>query len=171
MPMIKKIIFLSTIILLISLTKSIAQDLKKVGKFKDWEVMVMSEGSGKVCFAQSSPVLQSPKKNKRDARLFVTFRPGEKISNEISTTAGYEFNKNNSVMATSGNNKFKFDIKQQGFAWMTSNKKEKIMVKIMKRGSRIMVAGYNQKGSQTIDHYSLLGFTKAYNTAKKACSQ
>ena len=77
--MIKKIIFLSTIILLISLTKSIAQDLKKVGKFKDWEVMVMSEGSGKVCFAQSSPVLQSPKKNKRDARLFVTFRPGEKI--------------------------------------------------------------------------------------------
>ena len=59
------------------------QDLKKVGKFKDWEVMVMSEASGKVCFAQSIPVLQAPKKNKRDARLFVTFRPGEKISNEI----------------------------------------------------------------------------------------
>ena len=70
--MIKKIIFLSTIILLISLTKSIAQDLKKVGKFKDWEVMVMSEASGKVCFAQSTPVLQSPKKNKRDERLFIT---------------------------------------------------------------------------------------------------
>ena len=33
-----------------------------------------------------------------------------------------------------------------------------------------MVARYNEKGSQTIDHYSLLGFTKAYNTAKKACS-
>ena len=147
-----------------------AENLKKVGKYKDWEVMVMSEQSGKVCFAQSSPVLQAPKKNKRDARLFVTFRPSEKISNEISTTAGYEFNINNTVLATSGNNKFKFDIKQQGFAWMTSNKKEKIMVKIMKKGSRIMVAGYNQKGSQTIDHYSLLGFTKAYNTAKKACS-
>ena len=92
------------------------------------------------------------------------------ISNEISATAGYEFNKNNTVLATSGNNKFKFDIKQQGFAWMTSNKKEKIMVKVMKKGSRIMLTGYNEKGSQTIDHYSLLGFTKAYNTAKKACS-
>ena len=34
-----------------------------------------------------------------------------------------------------------------------------------------MITGYNQKGSQTIDHYSLmLGFTKAYNAAKKACS-
>ena len=28
--------------------------------------MVMSEPSGKVCFAQSSPVLQAPKKDKRE---------------------------------------------------------------------------------------------------------
>jgi len=170
MSIIKKIIFYSILISALSVTKTFAEDLKKIGKFKDWEVMVMSEASDKVCFAQSSPVLQAPKKNKRDARLFITFRPGEKIVNEISATAGYEFNKNNTVLATSGNNKFKFDIKQQGFAWMTSNKKEKIMVKVMKKGSRIMLSGYNDKGSQTIDHYSLLGFTKAYNAAKKACS-
>ena len=44
------------------------------------------------------------------------------------------------------------------------------MIKRMKKGSRIMITGYNQKGSQTIDHYSLLGFTKAYNSAKKNCS-
>jgi hypothetical protein len=170
MSIIKKVFFLSIIISILSVSKTVAEDLKKVGKFKDWEVMVMSEVSGKVCFAQSAPVLQAPKKNKRDARLFIAFRPGEKISNEISATAGYEFNKKNTVLATSGNNKFKFDIKQQGFAWMTSNKKEKIMIKVMKKGSRIMLSGYNEKGSQTIDHYSLLGFTKAYSTAKKACS-
>ena len=170
MPIIKKILFLSSIITMVLISKLFADDIKKIGKFKDWEVMVISEASGKVCFAQSIPVLQAPKKDKRDARLFITFRPSEKISNEISATAGYEFNKNNTVLATSGNNKFKFDIKQQGFAWMTSNKKEKIMVKVMKKGSRIMLSGYNEKGSQTIDHYSLLGFTKAYNTAKKACS-
>mgnify|MGYP001263231297 FL=1 len=168
--MIKKILLFSIFILFLSFSKAFSEDIKKVGKFKDWEVMVISEPSGKVCFAQSSPVLQAPKKNKRDARLFITFRPGEKISNEISATAGYEFNKDNTVLATSGNNKFKFDIKQQGFAWMTSNKKEKIMVKVMKKGSRIMIEGHNQEGSHTIDHYSLLGFTKAYNTAKKACS-
>ena len=170
MSIVKKITFLSILIPIISVSNTFAEDLKKVSKFKDWEVMVMSEASGKVCFAQSTPVLQAPKKNKRDARLFISFRPGEKISNEISATAGYEFNKNNTVLATSGNNKFKFDIKQQGFAWMTSNKKEKIMVKVMKKESRIMLSGYNEKGSKTIDHYSLLGFTKAYNTAKKACS-
>ena len=170
MPIIKKTLFLFLVFLMFSISKTFAEDLKKVGNFKDWQVMVMSEATGKVCFAQSVPVLQAPKKSKRDARLFITFRPGEKISNEISATAGYEFNKKNSVLATSGNNKFKFDIMQQGFAWMTSNKKENIMVKVMKKGSRIMVTGYNEKGSQTIDHYSLLGFTKAYDTAKKACS-
>ena len=170
MPIIKKTLFLCLVLLIIFISKTFAEDLKKVGKFKDWQVMIMSEATGKVCFAQSVPVLQAPKKSKRDARLFITFRPGEKISNEISATAGYEFNKKNSVLATSGNNKFKFDIMQQGFAWMTSNKKENIMVKVMKKGSRIMVTGYNEKGSQTIDHYSLLGFTKAYDTAKKACS-
>ena len=142
MSIIKKIISLSIFITLISASNTFAEDLKKVGKFKDWEVMIMSEASGKVCFAQSTPVLQAPKKDKRDARLFITFRPGEKISNEISATAGYEFNKNNTVLATSGNNKFKFDIKQQGFAWMTSNKKENIMVKVMKKGSRIMAVSY-----------------------------
>ena len=139
MSLIKKIFYLSIITLIFSSSGSFSADLKKVGKFKDWEVLVISETSGKVCFAQSIPVLQAPKKNKRDARLFVTFRPSEKISNEISTTSGYEYNKNNSVLAASGNNKFKFDIKQQGFAWMSSNKKEKIMIKVMKKGSRIMV--------------------------------
>ena len=111
MSIIKKTLFLSIIFLITSLSQTVASDLKKVGKFKDWEVMVVSETSGKVCFAQSIPVLQAPKTSKREARLFVTFRPNEKISNEISTTAGYEFNKNNTVLATSGNNKFKFDIK------------------------------------------------------------
>jgi len=74
------------------------------------------------------------------------------------------------VTATSGKNKFKFDIKEQGFAWIADTKVEANMIKKMKKGSRIMITGYNQKGSQTIDHYSLLGFTKAYNTIKKACS-
>ena len=147
-----------------------AEEIKKIGKYKDWQAMTVIDESGKVCFAQSSPILQAPKSNKRDAKLFVAFRPVEKIINEISVTGGYEFNNKNSVTATSGKNKFKFDIKQQGFAWIADTKVEAKMIKKMKKGSRIMITGYNQKGSQTIDHYSLLGFTKAYNTVKKACS-
>ena len=150
--------------------QAIAEEVKKIGKFKDWETMVIKNDSELVCFAQSKPVLQAPKKNPREARLFVTFRPNQKILDEISITAGYVFNKKNSIVARSGKNKYKFDIAQENFAWMADTKQEKKMVKIMKKGSRIMITGYNQSGSQTIDHYSLLGFTKAYGTAKKSCS-
>ena len=169
MSLIKKTIIFFTLIILSS-SHLLAQELKKVGKFKDWQAIVIYEPSGKVCFAQSSPVLQAPKSNKREANLFVSFRPEENISNEISVTPGYEFNKKNSVIAASGKSKFKFDIMQQGFAWIADNKMEIKMIKRMKKGSRIMITGYNQQGSQTIDHYSLLGFTKAYNASRKACS-
>ena len=160
------------ILILVSLFSLSAnsQEVKKVGKFKDWEAMFIVEQAGKVCFAQSAPVLQAPKSNKREARMFVSFRPGEKISNEISITGGYVFNNKNSIIAKSGKSKYKFDITQEGFAWIADNKLENKMIKTMKRGSRIMITGYNQKGSQTIDHYSLLGFTKAYNAAKTSCS-
>ena len=149
-----------------------AEKMKKMGTHKDWETYVMNDEKGKVCFAQSKPVLQAPKNNPREARLFISFRPGENIANEISVTGGYEFNNKNLVKVTSGKNKYAFDLIQDGFAWMSdkNNKLEKKMIKTMKKGSRIMVAGHTQNGSRTIDHYSLLGFTKAYNATKANCS-
>ena len=170
MSIIKKITILLGIFFISGVAQVSAQEIKKIGKYKDWEAMVVMDADGKVCFAQSLPILQAPKTNKRDAKLFVAFRPNDNIKNEVSVTPGYEFNKKNSVIAASGKNKFKFDIKEQGFAWIADNKIELKMIKQMRKGSRIMITGYNQQGSQTIDHYSLLGFTKAYNASRKACS-
>ena len=169
MSIIKKSIFFFFTILIFT-TNAFSQEVKKIGKYKDWETIVFTDGERKVCFAQTVPVLQAPKKNERDARLFVSFRPNEKISDEVSITSGYEYNNQNSIIATSGKSKYKFDIAQENFAWISENKIEKKMIKTLKKGSRIMVTGYNKSGSQTIDHYSLLGFTKAYNSAKKNCS-
>ena len=168
MSIIKKILFIIFVTIFINQVN--AEEVKKMGKHKDWETYIIKSDKGKICFAQSKPVLQAPKKNKREARLFITFRPTEKITDEISVTAGYDFNTKNSIAATSGKYKYKFDIAQQGFAWIADSKQEKKMIKTMKKGSRIMITGYNQKGSQTIDHYSLLGFTKAYKATKANCS-
>ena len=170
MSLIKKTFFKLLILIFFSFNFSQAEDLKKVAKFKDWEVIMISDEISKVCFAQSKPVLQSPKKSERESRLFVTFRPLEKISDEVSTTSGYEYNSQNSIIASSGKSKYKFDIAQDNFAWISSNKIEKKIIKRMKKASRIMVTAYNKSGSQTIDHYSLMGFTKAYDTAKKNCT-
>ena len=165
----KKIIFFLGIFIF-SINYVSAEELKKIGKSKDWETLVLIKDDGLTCFAQTKPLLQSPKADKREARLFVSFRPGDKVADEISTTSGYEFNSQNKILATSGKRKYVFDIAKNSFAWISSNKVEKKMIKTMKKGSRIMVTGYNKSGSQTIDHYSLLGFTKAYNTAKKSCT-
>ena len=165
----KKIVFFLGIFIF-SINYVSAEELKKIGKSKDWETLVLIKDDGLTCFAQTKPLLQSPKADKREARLFVSFRPSDKVADEISTTSGYEFNTQNRIMATSGKKKYEFDVAQEGFAWIKSNKVEKKMIKTMKKGSRIMITGYNKSGSQTIDHYSLLGFTKAYNTAKKSCT-
>jgi hypothetical protein len=168
MSITKKLIF---IIFLTTLTNQVnADEVKKMGTHKDWETYIIKSDTGKVCFAQSRPVLQAPKTNPREARLFISFRPGENVTNEISVTSGYEYNNKNSITAISGKNKYKFDIVKENFAWITDNKFEKKMIKIMQKGSRIMVKAHNQKGSQTIDHYSLLGFTKAYKATKANCS-
>ena len=168
MSIIKKFIFI--VLLTTFANQTNAEEVKKMGTHKDWETYIIKNDAGKICFAQSKPVLQAPKNNLRDARLFISFRPRENISNEISITSGYDFNNKNSIKAISGKNKYTFDIVRENFAWITNNKFEKKMIKTMQKGSRIMVKAYNQKGSQTIDHYSLLGFTKAYKATKANCS-
>ena len=170
MSIIYKILTICFVTFFLKISFVNGNEIKKIGKFKDWETIVVKSEGELLCFAQTKPVLQSPKNNPREARLFVSFRPNEKILDEISITPGYEFNKKNSIIAKSGKNKYKFDISQDSFAWIADNKQEKKMIRTMKKGSRIMITGYNQKGSQTIDHYSLLGFSKAYGAAKKSCS-
>ena len=161
------------ILILFSLICSISygeENLKSVGKFKDWESFVLSKEGNKICFAQSIPVVRAPKKLKRDpSRLFVSFRPSENIKNEISVTNGYEFKPKTLVSAKSG--KKSYDLFSKGrFAWVVDNEDEAKLIVTMKKASRLMIIGNTDKGDQTTDHYSMMGFTKAYNAAKKSCS-
>ena len=146
------------------------ENLKSIGKFKDWESFVLLQEGNKVCFAQSIPVVRAPKKIKRNpSRLFVSFRPAENIKNEISVTNGYEFKLKALVAAKSG--KKNYDLFSKGrFAWIVDSKDEEKLIVTMKKASRLMIIGNSEKGDQTTDHYSMMGFTKAYNSAKKSCS-
>ena len=146
------------------------ENLRSVGKFKNWESFILSQEGNKICFAQSIPVVRAPKKLKRDpSRLFVSFRPVENIKNEVSVTNGYDFKLKAPVTAKSG--KKAYDLFSKGrFAWVVDSKDEQKLIVTMKRASRLMIVGNTEKGNQTTDHYSMMGFTKAYNSAKKNCS-
>ena len=166
---IKKILLTIFISLICSVSYG-EENLKSIGKFKDWESFTLLQNGNKVCFAQSIPVVRAPKKLKREpSRLFVSFRPAENIKNEISVTNGYEFKIKAPVSAKSG--KKSYDLFSKGkFAWVVDDKDEKKLIVTMKKASRLMIVGNTNKGDQTTDHYSMMGFTKAYNTAKKSCS-
>ena len=99
---IKKILLTIFISLICSVSYG-EENLKSVGKFKDWESFTLLQNGNKICFAQSIPVVRAPKKIKREpSRLFVSFRPAENIKNEISVTSGYEFKLKKPVTAKSG---------------------------------------------------------------------
>tara|TARA_B100000700_G_scaffold266252_1_gene305248 strand:- start:4034 stop:4540 length:507 start_codon:yes stop_codon:yes gene_type:complete len=166
---IKKILYIILFFTIFSFANA-EENIKSVGKFKDWESFILSQDGNKICFAQSIPVVRAPKKLKRDpSRLFVSFRPSEKIKNEVSVTNGYEFKVKAPVRAKSG--KKSYDLFSKGrFAWLVDNEDEKKIITTMKKASRLMIIGNTDTGTQTTDHYSMMGFTKAYNTAKKSCS-
>ena len=164
------ILYVSFIVVLISFAARSAEDIKSIGKFKDWEAFTVTENNSKICFAQSIPILRAPKKFERNpSRLFISFRPSKDIKDEVSATSGYTFQKEKIVKAKTGKKTYDF-FAQEEFAWILDHEEEQRFIKGMKKASRVMIIGRTDKGKQTIDHYSLMGFSKAYATAKKNCS-
>ena len=163
----KKILL--TLAIVLFAPKIFAANPVSSGTFKDWQVFTATTEQGKICFAQSKPKTRSPKKFKRKpSKLFVTFRPQENIRDEVSVTSGYIY-KTSTVKAKSGRNNYAF-FSKGNFAWIADEKREKRFIRLMKKASNIMLVSNEPKGSQTVDHYSMIGFSKAYETAKKNCS-
>ena len=142
---------------------------RSAGKYKNWESFVAETDKGKICFAQTIPTKRAPAAVKRNkSKLFVTFRPSEEIKDEVSLTSGHDY-KTSSVTASSGKRKYSF-FSQKDFAWLLDDQEEKKFIQLMKKATDIIVKARTTKGAETTDHYSMMGFTKAYNTAKKACN-
>ena len=142
---------------------------RSTGKYKNWESFTAQTDKGKICFAQTIPTKRAPASIKREkSKLFVTFRPSESIKNEVSITSGHDY-KSSTVTASSGKKRYSF-FSQKNFAWLLDNQEERNFIKLMKKATNIIVKARTAKGAETTDHYSMMGFTKAYNTAKKTCN-
>ena len=57
---IKKILILTLFYFIFGIANA-EENLKSLGKFKDWESFVLSNEGKKVCFAQSIPIIRAPK--------------------------------------------------------------------------------------------------------------
>ena len=163
----KKIFF---VFFFIVFTSSVFANIpRSIGKYKNWESYTIQTDKGKICFAQTKPVKRSPSSIKwKESRIFVSFRPNDNIFDEVSVTSGHNY-KTSSVTGKTGKNNFSF-FSQNDFAWLLDEKEEKSLIKIMKRATSLMIIAKTTDGAETTDHYSMMGFTKAYNTAKKVCN-
>ena len=163
---VKKLFLLITLV--IFSFSAFANTPRTTGKYKNWESFVDETEKGKICFAQTVPTKRAPGAIQRDpSKLFVTSRPGENIKDEVSVTSGHDY-KSSTVTASSGKKRYSF-FSQKNFAWLLDDQEEKNFIKLMKRATDLIVKARTIKGAETTDHYSMMGFTKAYNTAKKTC--
>ena len=161
--------FFILILLILFSFSATANTPRSTGKYKNWESFTAQTDKGKICFAQTVPTKRAPASIKREkSKLFVTFRPSENIKDEVSMTSGHDY-KSSTVTASSGKKRYSF-FSQKNFAWLLDDQEERNFIKLMKKATNVIVKARTNKGAETTDHYSMMGFTKAYNTAKKACS-
>ena len=165
--MLFKKFFILVLLVLFSFSAT-ANTPRSTGKYKNWESFTAQTDKGKICFAQTIPTKRAPASIKREkSKLFVTFRPSENIKDEVSMTSGHDY-KSSTVTASSGKKRYSF-FSQKNFAWLLDDQEERNFIKLMKRATNVIIKARTTKGAETTDHYSMMGFTKAYNTAKKTC--
>ena len=146
-----------------------AQEQTRLGAFKYWSAFTADAPDGKVCWAATAPISTDYSGDSRgDVFLMVSMWPSRSIDNEISIISGYGFDEKRTAQAKIGSETYSFFTSSDG-AWLETRREEASMVKSMKAGAKASVTGYSNSGSRSNDSFSLLGFTAAYNAAKKAC--
>ncbi len=146
-----------------------AQDPNLVSEFKDWAVYTYKGKTGQVCYAISQPKDSSPKNVNRDpVHFLITNRPGDKIKGEVNTIIGYPFKKGSDATLQIDGTKFTLFTSGDG-AWAASPDTDRKVVAAMKRGSKMTVVGRSQRGTRTVDQYSLSGVTAAVDKINGNC--
>ena len=145
-----------------------------LGQYGDWGAYTASPGGRKVCFALSKPTSQQDNPpNRRTAAntvyMFVSTRPDEKVSNEISLlVSGYAFKPNTEATMTIANGGFPMYTQNDG-AWVKNAAEETRLVEAMRKSPDAVIKAQTSKGTQTTDTFSLKGISQALDRVSQEC--
>jgi len=149
---------------------AIAQSPEFLGSFQDWNVYAFQEDGQKICYMASEPKKQEGNYTRRgNPAVLVTRRPGPRSVDEVSVQPGYSYLEGSEVESQVGDRKFMLFTRGE-HAWTKSEDADKALITSMKRGNDMSVRGTSVKDTFSLDTYSLLGFTKAYEAMVAACS-
>ncbi len=142
-----------------------------LGQYGDWGAYAAAPGGKKVCFAIARPTSSEsnpPNRPRNPSYMFVSSRPADKVSNELSIIIGYPFKPSAEATLEIGSTSFPLYTQQDG-AWIKNAAEEAQMVDAMKAGQSAIVKGVSAKGTQSTDTFSLKGLTQALDRTSQEC--
>ncbi len=142
-----------------------------LGQYGDWGAYTASPDGKKVCFAIAKPASSEtnpPNRPRNPSYMFISSRPADKVSNEVSIIIGYPFKPNSEATVEVGSTSFALYTQQDG-AWIKNAAEESHMVEAMRAGQNAVVKGMSAKGTRTTDIFSLKGFAQALDRTGQDC--
>ncbi len=142
-----------------------AQELQ--GKFQDWNVFKIDRGDKTVCYLASTPIKRDGNYDKRGESFFLVTNI-ENDADEVSTSAGFVYNKNSNVEVSFGSKKF-YLFPYRAMAWANDKNDDLDVIKEMQKHDDMIVSGVAHDGKVSADTYSLIGFVQAYKKMRQVC--
>lgn len=149
------------------------QSTNRVNAETDWSVFVEEDPSQ--CWVVSTP---RETVNTREGRvvavnrgeilMFVSYWPAQNRRGEVSFTGGYPFADGSTVTVQIGETSFELFTEGE-MAWAASEQQDQQIITAMKRGADAVLTARSSRGTQTVDTFSLLGFTAAVEDAETRC--
>jgi len=144
---------------------------KLLGQFGEWGAYAASPGGKKVCFALAKPSSSEttpPNRPRNPSYMFISTRPADKVTNEVSIIIGYPFKPGTEATADVGSTNYALYTQQDG-AWIKNATEEARLVEAMRGGQTAVVKGTSAKGTQSTDTFSLKGLAQALDRTGQEC--
>jgi hypothetical protein len=142
-----------------------------LGQYGDWGAYTASPGGKKICFAIAKPASSEttpPGKTRNPSYMFISSRPGEKVTDEVSIIIGYPFKPNSEATVAVGKASFALYTQQDG-AWIKNSAEEAHLIEAMRSGDNAVIKGMSVKGTRSTDIFSLKGLAEALDRSDQDC--
>lgn len=144
---------------------------KLLGQYGTWGAYTASQAGKKVCFAIAKPTsaeTNPPNRPRNPAYMFISTRPADKVTNEVSIVIGYPFKPGSDAGAQIGSTSFALYTQLDG-AWIKNGAEEAHMIDLMRTADTAVVKGVSVKGTQSTDTYTLKGIAQALERTAQEC--
>ncbi|MEH2511363.1 invasion protein IalB [Nitrobacteraceae bacterium AZCC 1564] len=142
-----------------------------VGQFGTWGAYTATPNGKKVCFALAKPSSSktNPPNRPRDAAYaFISTRPAEKVTNEVSIMIGYQLKPGSEGTLEIGSARYAMYSQGDGL-WIKNAAEEDRMVEALRKGADATVKGVSAKGTETTDVFPLKGLSQALDKLAQEC--